>query len=570
MLTIGQRLKKEREARYLTIEKASDETRIRIVFLRALEADDYSALPSAAQGRGFLRNYADYLDINIDEVIAEMQRNTPPTEEVSGPLPQVNLLETEIPALTEPQENSNVLSSLTLRLRSALAWFARPKQTSSTLEATPVESAVKEETISNEVPTEPVIEQPKPKARKKKKTAEDEPAIIESISTEEKVDEIKVEAQEMPIEIKQAGAEPEAKPSLLNKLLSLIPKRAPKIEVFPSPEVSEEVIIEKEQQPVESSLPANAIFAEIGKQLRERRELISLTPEEVERHIKLRVVFVKALEEGAFDKLPSTVQTRGMLTNYSTFLDMDTDKILLRYADALQARRREKYSETPREKIQTEVNATIPMLRGFIAGDLVFGIAMIAILLALGVWGIVRVITSQAVANAEPTSASIVDVLADIPLVTPSPDDILAVDPALATSAAAGQEGGPETPTLSLNANVVVIIFSVERAFVRIAVDGEVVFEGRIAPFETQQYEAVEKIEILSGNAAALRITYNGRDLGLMGNVGEVVSRIYTISGIVAPTSTPTPTATATPRVSNTPTVTITSTATATQETPSP
>jgi cytoskeletal protein RodZ len=45
----------------------------------------------------------------------------------------------------------------------------------------------------------------------------------------------------------------------------------------------------------------------------------------VERHTHLRAVFVKALEEGAFDKLPSPVQTRGMLSNYATFLDLDVD-----------------------------------------------------------------------------------------------------------------------------------------------------------------------------------------------------------------------------------------------------
>ena len=215
-----------------------------------------------------------------------------------------------------------------------------------------------------------------------------------------------------------------------------------------------------------------------------------------------------------------------------------------------------------------EVKASIPLLRSFIAGDLVFGIVMIALLLALGVWGIGRVIASQAAANVEPTPAPIVNVLANAPLTTPSPSSSLpASDPALATNTA-----GPGTlaPTLSLNANVVISIYSVERAFVRIAVDDKVVFEGRIAPFETQQYEAENKIEILSGNAAALRITYNGRDLGLMGNVGEVVNRVYTISGIVAPTSTPPPTATNTPLVTNTPTATVTVTATPTKGTPSP
>ena len=160
------------------------------------------------------------------------------------------------------------------------------------------------------------------------------------------------------------------------------------------------------------------IFAEIGTQLRERRELISLTFDEVERHTKLRAAFVKALEEGAFDKLPSPVQTRGMLANYATFHDLDVDTILLRFADGLQARRYEKYAETPREKIQTEVVTSLPFLRSFIAGDLIFGVAMIAILIALAIWGVGRVVNSQEERNAEATAPSIVDVLGSTPLPT--------------------------------------------------------------------------------------------------------------------------------------------------------
>jgi cytoskeleton protein RodZ len=531
MLTIGQRLKKEREARYLSIEKASDETRIRAVFLRALEADDYSVLPSAAQGRGFLRNYAAYLSINIDEIIAEMQRNAPPPpQEVSGPLPQVNLVETDLPSLTESPTDTDSAPSWIQR------WFARPKQ----------ESAPEE--ISAE-PAEVILEE------------ELKPA-------QEQINELPAEVQEMQVEASQPDAQPEAKTSLIAKLLAFLPKRKPNVDVDSSPDVEEEPVIEEKPITVTPSRPANEIFAEIGRELRERRELISLTPEEVERHTKLRMAFVRALEEGAFEKLPSTVQTRGMLTNYSTFLDMDTDRILLRYADALQARRREKYSETPREKIQTEVKAAIPLLRGFIAGDLIFGVVMITVLLALGAWGIGRVIASQSQADVQPTSASIVDILGNVPLVTPTPTNT--PDPneaALGTNAAGG---ALEIPTLSLDANVVVIVYSVERAFVRIAVDDVVVFEGRIAPFETKQYEAVEKIEILTGNAAALLITYNGQDLGLMGNVGEVTNRVYTVSGVVAPTFTPTPTATNTPLVTNTPTVTITPTRTPTEEPATP
>jgi hypothetical protein len=100
----------------------------------------------------------------------------------------------------------------------------------------------------------------------------------------------------------------------------------------------------------------------------------------------------------------------------------------------------------------------------------------------------------------------------------------------------------------------------VERVFARISVDGEPSFEGRFAPGETKVFEANDQVMILTGNAAALRITYNGRDLGLMGNTGEVVSRVYLITGIVTPTAmiSPTPTAARTLPVTSTPTPTFT------------
>jgi cytoskeletal protein RodZ len=511
MFTIGQRLKKEREALFISMERASEETRIRSVFLKALEADDYTVMPSAAQGRGFLRIYSNYLGINIDEIIADMQKNAPAPEEILGPLPQVNLVETDVPSLTEADVEKKPLPFWT-------SWFGQKNQTDSTPEDSIAETPADENII----------------------------------------------AEEMPVAEEQLPAEEDAKPSLLARLLALIPSRKAGVEIESSPVIEEKIEAPKPSPP---SKTAEQIFINIGKQLRERRELISLTIDEVELHTKLRTVFVKALEEGALDKLPSPVQTRGMLANYASFLDMDVDVILLQFADALQAKRREKYSETPREKIETEVKASIPLLRGFIAGDLVFGIAMIVVIVALGLWGIGLVINSTNEVDVEPTAPSIVDVLAEAPVDTPLANETFEPvnEEPLSTS-----EPGTEviaTPTINVNANVTVSILAVERAFVRISVDGELVFEGRIAPQETQSYEAEEQIQILTGNAAALRVTYNGRDLGLLGNVGEVVNRVFTISGIVTPTATIPPTPTNTLPVTSTLTPTATPTITPEPET---
>jgi cytoskeletal protein RodZ len=484
--TIGQMLKKERESLFITLEKASDETRIRKIFLQALESDDYSVMPSAAQGRGFLRIYSEYLNLNIDELIAEIQKNPPVIEEVAGPLPQVNLQETEIPPLVEEDEKP---------LPFWTRWLGAKPQADSTPE------------------TESMLE--------------DKSQITEA---------------------EQVEVSDEAKPNLVERIKSMFRFNLKKEESESNQEVEiepEKEIVLEEKIPTQ---PADMIFAEIGQQLRTQRELISLTIEEVERHTKLRAPFVKALEEGSFEKLPSPVQTRGMLQNYATFLDLDADKILLRFADALQARRREKYAETPREKIQTQVNASIPWLRTFIAGDLVFGLAMIALLVTLAIWGVGRVVRLQNEQEVEPTLIPFVDVF-DQSLPTPTIEltFVPVNDPSVATSSAGNAAVTLLAPSPEVNANVVVSLFALKRVFVQISVDGKIVFEGRMSPRETQVFQAENQVVVLTGDGSALRVTYNGQDLGLMGGAGEVVNRAYLVTGVATPTATVPPTATNTP-----------------------
>ena len=101
--TIGQRLKQAREEHNLSIEQVEEATRIRAHYLHALESDDYSAMPSAVQARGFLRNYSEFLGLNVDEIVLELQSAHVPVEEgeLSGPLPKLDLA---APLPEEPQE----------------------------------------------------------------------------------------------------------------------------------------------------------------------------------------------------------------------------------------------------------------------------------------------------------------------------------------------------------------------------------------------------------------------------------------------------------------------------------
>ena len=312
-----------------------------------------------------------------------------------------------------------------------------------------------------------------------------------------------------------------------------------------------EPVDEADRQP--SSLE---IHREIGQQLRRRRELLSLTHEEIEQHIHVRAEFLKGLEEGALDELPSPVQSRGMLANYAAFLDLDADALLLRFADALQQGHRERYPEpTGRSRSPLSVSPKLPPLRIFIAGDMIFGIGVAVLLGVFAVWGLGRVITIQSQLNADGEAPSIPDVLADTAVPTGLQDVtvIPAADGPFAsiTPIAITEVSGP-----GADANLRLNIVAVELAYMRVTVDGKVVFDGRVSRGTAYPFDAQDRVEILTGNAAALRITYNGRDLGLMGNFGEVVDRVYTAQGVVTPTSTQPPTATATPDFTRTPSMT--------------
>ena len=74
MSKLGEILRTQREKKGITLEQAAADTRIREKFLNALEESDYQSLPGAVYTKGFLRNYAEYLDVDPDELIPLYQR----------------------------------------------------------------------------------------------------------------------------------------------------------------------------------------------------------------------------------------------------------------------------------------------------------------------------------------------------------------------------------------------------------------------------------------------------------------------------------------------------------------
>ncbi len=588
--TIGQRLKAAREEQRLTLDKVFESTRIRVQYLKALEDDDPSVMPSPVQARGYLRNYAEFLGLDVAMVLEELREASTqkPSEVVIGPAdvqPAPTVIPPEpLPAVDESpavEETSPLIKPKAARRKKADPSPAdesapAPKRRGRN-KLTPVQAQVLPETRSEaieEVIVPPAITQVADE------TVNGQPVIDEAVPVTQEPSSPPVEEVPQPGEAEPA---PDVNDSnwqrWLSRLGAVLAARnrrptlkgnetAPPELPLPVEDASSETPIPEPVSAPEGSESSAQIFIEIGHELRGRRELLSLHLEEVERNTHVKAHYLDALERGAIDDLPSTVQTRGMLSNYATFLDLDVDTLLLRFADALQARYRERNPQKPPgRKPGQPIVANLPPMRSFIAGDLVFGVGVVLLLVGFAIWGVSRVLTLQSQQNVEATAPSISEILLaspEAPAVTstPTPDTIQSFP------------GQPTItvviPTLSGDVNVQVNLVAAERTYMRVIVDGEVVFEGRVVPGSAYPFEAQDRVEVLVGNGAAIRIVYNGQDLGLLGSFGQVVNNIYRADEVVTPTGLPTMTPTITQTPTRTPVPSATSRFTTTPVTPAP
>jgi len=412
--SIGQQLRKAREAQALTIDQAAASTRIRAHYLNAIELGEWDNLPSIVQARGFVRAYADFLGLDADLLLNDLSGKAPPDDK---------------PAITKPQA-----------------------------EGAPAEQPASASGLADPAP----------------------------------------------------GAE--------------------------------------------SFKQSEKIFAEIGQRLRSQRELLGLSLDDVERHTYLRQHYLRALEAGDLNGLPSPVQGRGMLDNYAAFLGMNSEALLLRFAEGLQAqldaRRGIDIADTKPEPV-VETPSAPSRLRALLAPDILIGGSMLIFLGTFIIWGAIRIfnqVTAQGIAvEATPTAPSIAEVL----LATSTPSETPTPEPATPT----GISEAPLFPTFPVatgtlpegappggTSPVQVYLTIRQRAWMRVTVDGQIEFEGRVIPGSAYPFIGQQQVEVLTGNAAALQVFFNGLDLGTLGNAGQIVNQIFTAQGVLTPTPATTPT----------------------------
>lgn len=86
MASLSERLKRERELRGISLKQISEETRIGVRFLQALEDDRLDIIPGEFYRRSYLRAYARYLGLDEDRAlnVYDFSRKDKPSEGDAG------------------------------------------------------------------------------------------------------------------------------------------------------------------------------------------------------------------------------------------------------------------------------------------------------------------------------------------------------------------------------------------------------------------------------------------------------------------------------------------------------
>lgn len=318
----------------------------------------------------------------------------------------------------------------------------------------------------------------------------------------------------------------------------------------------EEIHLAPQYQTIAGTTSATEIFEEIGKQLRERRALISLSLEDVFENTHVRPTYLQALEDGCLEELPSPVQAKGMLANYAEFLNLDIDAILLRFADGLQLQRLEKQKTTVNPKTASkELSSTRLRMKNFFSLDLLVMIGLFIGFAAFIIWGLNRILAVDSPDLEATDIPEVADVLLATSTATPEAtlDEDATALPAEATPTGELANTPIFTPAVS-NFPVNIVIIPRQQAWVQIYSDYSLVYEGRLLPGNAYDYSGDEIIEVLTGNAGALQIYFNDQDIGSAGLIGQVETLTFTETGLVRPTPTNTPLPTQTPQSTPMPT----------------
>jgi transcriptional regulator with XRE-family HTH domain len=246
-------------------------------------------------------------------------------------------------------------------------------------------------------------------------------------------------------------------------------------------------------------IPGKGPEGTFGDYLRWERERRHLTLDDLARVVRVPRRYLEALEEDDFRELPPDTYVRGFLEACSGELSLDSKEVFRRYERALREHSRSGRDEgrgaifalfRPRgEKLRLR-DWSIPLT-----------LAAVACLFLAGRWFL---------------GGGESDAPLPLPVISGAP---------VGAGGAAGMASAPPESEVSARGDAVgvrLILRAEGSTWVSAESDGQGASEWIMREGESKELTAAGKLELSLGNAGVVRLTYNGRVLGFIGQKGEV------------------------------------------------
>ena len=217
--------------------------------------------------------------------------------------------------------------------------------------------------------------------------------------------------------------------------------------------------------------------------------------EEASAATRIRSSYLEALEQERFDELGGNVYAKGFLRSYATFLGVDPAPLLEAY----------RAQERPDAPLFEHAPKAIAARAGGRRGPNWVAVAIVAvsIILVASLWSLLRPAPDPT--NTQPPFAPEPATTATGPTATTAPP----------TTARAPQ-------------GVTVTLRYAAPSWTRVTADGSVSFEGIPGNGERRTFRARRSIDLVLGAPSVVRLTVNGKDLGVPDRSGAIWRQSFT------------------------------------------
>ncbi|HTZ54012.1 MAG TPA: RodZ domain-containing protein [Candidatus Acidoferrum sp.] len=255
----------------------------------------------------------------------------------------------------------------------------------------------------------------------------------------------------------------------------------------------------------------------LGEQFRAAREARGLTLSDVAEHIRIRAVYLAAIEDETWASIGAPVYIRGFLRTYARFLGLDPEEVVAEFngqASAPPAPVPSAPGSPPKTTYLADEQAPA---RGL--SPLIWIASLVAVVLIAVVVYNEAMLHARQTAAALPSNTAAASATALAVSSSPSPDG--------SQSPTASPSASPTASAEAAGPNTLEVRFSAP-SWLRVTVDGSVSMEGTFPAGTVRQFHGkIAKLRI--GNAGGVEVIVDGKSLGRLGSAGDVVERSFTL-----------------------------------------